>query len=31
VNGTSPADGFGFRFRGHHGHNFFPGGPRENG
>jgi len=29
VNGTSPADGF--RFRGHHGHNFFPGGPREDG
>jgi uncharacterized protein YidB (DUF937 family) len=29
VNGTTPADGFGFRFRGHHGHDFFPGGPRD--
>ena len=29
VNGTTPADGFRFRFRGHHGHDFFPGGPRD--
>ena len=29
VNGTTPADGFGFRFRGHHGHDFSPGGPRD--
>jgi uncharacterized protein YidB (DUF937 family) len=29
VNGTAPPKGF--RFRGHHGHGFFPGGPREAG
>jgi len=29
VNGTAPPNGF--RFRGHHGHGFFPGGPREAG
>ena len=29
VNGTGRPDGFGFR--GHHGHGFFPGGPREDG
>ena len=29
VNGTAPPNGF--HFRGHHGHGFFPGGPREAG
>jgi polyhydroxyalkanoate synthesis regulator phasin len=29
VNGTAPADGF--RSRGHHGHGFSPGGPRDDG